>query len=110
MRSANTLSLITGISSVAAVLINGVSGAYQGQGLPAFFRLNPVLVGAGLPAKRPAHPKTMLTESPPSLASQLLQQSDGIHQVASGLSICSSIHFTKSRTLGTSAECSGYAR
>ncbi|POA22171.1 hypothetical protein C1886_03120 [Pseudomonas sp. FW300-N1A1] len=26
---------------------------------------------------------------------------------ASGLSICSSIHFTKSRTLGTSAECSG---
>ncbi|MCF4997574.1 hypothetical protein GIW70_18155 [Pseudomonas syringae] len=30
--------------------------------------------------------------------------------VGSGLSICSSIHFTKSRTLGTSAACSGYAR
>ncbi|PVZ58554.1 hypothetical protein C9422_10980 [Pseudomonas sp. B1(2018)] len=34
----------------------------------------------------------------------------GNQAVVAGLSTCSSIHFTKSRTLGTSAECSGYAR
>ncbi|PYY67932.1 hypothetical protein CRX42_24440 [Pseudomonas jessenii] len=31
------------------------------------------LVGAGLPAMRPAHPASISPDSPPSLASQLLQ-------------------------------------
>ncbi|CAI8902153.1 hypothetical protein EMIT0194P_320037 [Pseudomonas serbica] len=34
-------------------------------------------VGAGLPAKRPAHPTSRVTDAPPSLASQRLQGNGG---------------------------------
>ncbi|POA24853.1 hypothetical protein C1895_13185 [Pseudomonas sp. FW305-3-2-15-E-TSA4] len=61
-------------------------------------------MGASLLAKASFQSTLTLNVPASSRAGSLPQFQSG---QAFGLSICSSIHFTKSRTFGTSAACSG---